>query len=246
MSSKNKDNVTTPATDNARKRWLAIVGGPVRADRRGYGAYWALVLRYDQIDRRRLRQRQRRADHAADLRHGGRHRRRRHAVRQGRAAAGAARPGRRQGRARAGRGAARASTVRDVRNLFATSCAARRRPSQLRSADLARAPSDLDAPRAPRRSSGAVSGEELQHARDAVHGAQAALLARAAAARRQPRARRPHDARRIIRTCATPPRTVRDAYLDATRAPQLPAPVVGLRRQAQRCSSASASAPARR
>src|SRR5678815_1680324 len=53
MSSKNKDNenkdnVTTPATDNARKRWLSIAAGLFVLIGAAYGAYWALVLRYDQ------------------------------------------------------------------------------------------------------------------------------------------------------------------------------------------------------
>jgi membrane fusion protein (multidrug efflux system) len=114
-------------------------------------------------------------------------------------------------------------TVRDVRNLFATS-------SQLaadvdmRQSDLAKAQSDL----ARRRSlgvSGAVSGEELQHAVDAVKAAQAALNAE----QQQLAANRA----RVDGTTLTDHPQVRDAaaavhsaYLTLART-ELPAPVSG-------------------
>src|SRR5207302_1196646 len=69
-----------------------------------------------------------------------------------------------------------ARTVRDVRNLFATS-AQLEAAVQQRQTDLAAAQSDL-ARRQRLGTSGAVSGEELQHAIDAVKASQAALLAR--------------------------------------------------------------------
>src|ERR1700724_2846184 len=68
-----------------------------------------------------------------------------------------------------------ARTVRDVRNLYATS-AQLEAAAQQRTTDLQAAQSDL-ARRQRLGSSGAVSGEELQHALDAVKAAQAALLA---------------------------------------------------------------------
>ena len=67
-----------------------------------------------------------------------------------------------------------ARTVREVRNLFATS-AQLQAAVQLRESDLAMAQKDL-ARRERLGNSGAISSEELQHARDAVRSAQAALL----------------------------------------------------------------------
>src|SRR5215467_1106417 len=66
-----------------------------------------------------------------------------------------------------------ARTVRDVRNLFATSSQLEA-TVQVRQTDLAAAQSDL-ARRSQLGVSGAVSGEELQHARDTVRAAQASL-----------------------------------------------------------------------
>jgi len=63
-----------------------------------------------------------------------------------------------------------ARTVRDVRGLFATT-AQLRASLDMRSADVARATEDLNR-RQRLASSGAVSGEELQHARDALTSAQ--------------------------------------------------------------------------
>src|SRR6201992_2677871 len=68
-----------------------------------------------------------------------------------------------------------AKTVREVRNLFATT-AQLQAAVEVRQTDLATAENDL-ARRAQLGKSGAVSGEELQHARDAVKAAQNALLA---------------------------------------------------------------------
>jgi len=68
-----------------------------------------------------------------------------------------------------------AKTVRQVRNLFATTSELRANV-ELRRTDLARAQSDY-ARRARLESTGAISQEELQHADDAVKAAQAALLA---------------------------------------------------------------------
>jgi membrane fusion protein, multidrug efflux system len=116
-----------------------------------------------------------------------------------------------------------ARTVRDVRNLFATS-AELEAAVELRRTDLAAAQSDLQ-----RRQhlgvSGAVSGEELQHSLDAVKAAQAALLQ----AEQQLAANR---ARVDGTTLADHPQVrdaaaaVRNAYLTLART-ELPAPVSG-------------------
>ncbi|HWM71224.1 MAG TPA: efflux RND transporter periplasmic adaptor subunit [Steroidobacteraceae bacterium] len=67
-----------------------------------------------------------------------------------------------------------AKTVREVRNMFATS-AQLRAAVELRQSDLAMAQKDL-ARRERLGNSGAISNEELQHARDSVRGAEAALM----------------------------------------------------------------------
>jgi membrane fusion protein, multidrug efflux system len=68
-----------------------------------------------------------------------------------------------------------AKTVREVRNLFATS-AQLRAAVELRQSDLAMAQKDL-ARRERLGNSGAISTEELQHARDSERSAEAALMA---------------------------------------------------------------------
>ncbi|HET7757896.1 MAG TPA: efflux RND transporter periplasmic adaptor subunit [Steroidobacteraceae bacterium] len=114
-------------------------------------------------------------------------------------------------------------TVRDVRNLYATS-AQLAADVALKETELARARSDLER-RSRLGASGAVSGEELQHARDAVHAAQAAL----AASRQQLAATRARvDGTTIedhpqVRAAAA---AVRNAYLTYSRT-ELPAPVSG-------------------
>src|SRR2546430_7245380 len=117
-----------------------------------------------------------------------------------------------------------ARTVRDVRNLFATSSQLEAAVQQ-RQTDLSAAQSDL-ARRQHLGASGAVSGEELQHALDAVKAAQAGLLA----AQQQLAANRA----RVDGTTLTdhPPvrdaaAAVRNAYLTLART-ELPAPVAGL------------------
>jgi membrane fusion protein, multidrug efflux system len=116
-----------------------------------------------------------------------------------------------------------ARTVRDVRNLFATS-AQLAADVRLKQTDLAAAQADL-ARRLRLGTSGAVSGEELQHARDRVQAAQAALLA----AQEQLVANR---ARVDNTTLADHPQVraaaaaVRNAYLSYSRT-ELPAPVSG-------------------
>jgi membrane fusion protein (multidrug efflux system) len=67
-----------------------------------------------------------------------------------------------------------AKTVREVRNLFATS-AQLRAAVEMRQSDLAMAQKDL-ARRERLGNSGAISNEELQHARDSARSAEAALM----------------------------------------------------------------------
>jgi membrane fusion protein (multidrug efflux system) len=116
-----------------------------------------------------------------------------------------------------------ARTVREVRNLFATT-------AQLRAAvdghqtDLARAEEDFTR-RQRLGASGAVSGEELQHARDSVRSAQAAL----AAAQQQLEANRARTDRTTVEDhpdVKAGAARVRDAYLTYART-TLPAPVAG-------------------
>ena len=116
-----------------------------------------------------------------------------------------------------------ARAVRDVRNLYATS-AQLGANVQLRQTDLAAAESDL-ARRKRLGASGAISGEELQHATDAVKAAHAGLLA----AEQQLAANRARvDGTTLkdhpqVRDAAA---AVRNAYLTLART-ELPAPVAG-------------------
>jgi membrane fusion protein, multidrug efflux system len=117
-----------------------------------------------------------------------------------------------------------ADTVREVRSVFA-------RTDQLRSevavrdVDLAKANADLDR-REGLAQSGAVSAEEVQHARDSVRGAESAL----AAAREELAG---HRALIDETSVASHPKVaqaaaaVRAAYLDYRRA-EIPAPVSGV------------------
>ena len=116
-----------------------------------------------------------------------------------------------------------ARTVRDVRNLFATTSQLQA-TVQVRQTDLAAAQSDL-ARRQQLGASGAVSGEELQHAKDAVKAAQASLLAAeqqlvANKARVDNTTLEDHPQ---VRDAAA---AVRNAYLTLSRT-ELPAPVAG-------------------
>ena len=116
-----------------------------------------------------------------------------------------------------------ASTVRQVRNLFATN-AELRADVQVRRTALIQAQSDYER-RARLARTGAVSGEDLQHARDAVRAAQAAL----AAAEQRLAANRAWVANTTV---ATNPKVqsaaaaVHAAYLTYART-ILPAPVSG-------------------
>jgi membrane fusion protein, multidrug efflux system len=116
-----------------------------------------------------------------------------------------------------------ARTVREVRNLFSTS-AQLAATLQVREADLATATEDL-ARRERLSNSGAISGEELQHARDAYRASQAAVLS----ARQQLVANRARvdgtsvDNHPDVQNVAA---SVRAAYLAYART-SLPAPVSG-------------------
>src|SRR5579863_7066816 len=116
-----------------------------------------------------------------------------------------------------------ARTVRDVRNLFATTSQLEANV-QVHATELAAAQSDLDR-REHLGASGAVSGEELRHALDAVKAARANLLA----AQQQLAANR---ARVDNTTLENHPQVrdaaaaVRNAYLTLSRT-ELPAPVSG-------------------
>jgi len=116
-----------------------------------------------------------------------------------------------------------AKTVRSVRNLRATSTEGEANVTVRRS-ELRKAEQDL-ARRRSVESSGAVSGEELQHAVDAVNSARAALDA----AQKQSEAQRAmvdrsdvHDHPDVLAAAAR----VREAYLALTRT-EVPAPIAG-------------------
>jgi membrane fusion protein (multidrug efflux system) len=114
-------------------------------------------------------------------------------------------------------------TVREVRGLFANTAELKAKVD-VRSADVARATDDLER-RQRLASSGAVSGEELQHAQNALASATAALIAsQQELAGNQARVDRTTVASHPdVRAAAA---QVHDAYLDVSRT-QLPAPVSG-------------------
>jgi len=134
-----------------------------------------------------------------------------------------------------------AKTVRQVRNLYATS-------SQLQAAvavhdaELSKAKDDL-ARRERLMSSGAVSGEELQHARDALRSAEAASNA----ARQQLAAQQALVDRTTVEEhpdVKAAAAKVREAYLAYSRT-EIPAPVAGYvaKRSVQLGQRVSAGAP---
>jgi membrane fusion protein, multidrug efflux system len=134
-----------------------------------------------------------------------------------------------------------AKTVREVRNLFSTT-AQLQAAVAVRQTDLAQAQSDL-ARREQLGKSGAVSGEELQHARDAVKAAQSALLAaqQQLAANRARIDRTTLENHPDVRNAAA---VVRNAYINYART-VLPAPVSGFvaRRNVQLGQRVSPGAP---
>ena len=134
-----------------------------------------------------------------------------------------------------------ARTVRAVRNLLATSEGLQANVAQ-RKSDLEKAEQDL-ARRKQVEDIGAVSGEEMQHARDAVAAARAAYEA----ARQQSQAQRALVERTSIEThpdVQNAAARVREAYLTLGRT-TLPAPVSGIvaRRTVQVGQRVSPGAP---
>ena len=116
-----------------------------------------------------------------------------------------------------------AKTVRSVRTLRATSTEGEANVT-LRRAELRKAEQDL-ARRRSVEASGAVSGEELQHAVDAVNASRAALAAaeqQLAAQRAQVDRTDVHDHPDVLAAAAR----VREAYLGLSRT-ELPAPIAG-------------------
>jgi len=223
-----------------RKLWLAIVAGAFVAIGAAYGAYWATVLRYSQstddayVNGNVVQITPQisgtvvsiAADDTQFVKAG------QPLVRLDQADAKVALD---QAEAQL------AKTVREVRNLFATT-AQLQAAVQLRQTDLSQAQADL-ARRVQLGKSGAVSGEELQHARDAVKGAESALLAaqQQLAANRARIDRTTLEDHPDVRNAAA---AVRNAYLNYART-TLPAPVSGFvaRRNVQLGQRVSPGAP---
>jgi len=214
--------VAEPATNTRRRRWLLIVAGSVAVVGVAYGAYWAHALRYHQSTNDAyvsgnvvqitpqisgtvvaIRADDTQFVNARQL-----------LVQLDEADARVALD---EAEAQL------AKTVREVRNLYATS-AQLQATVQVRESDLATAIQDL-ARRERLGSSGAISSEELQHARDAVKSVRAAF----SSAQQELAA---HRARIDGTTLERHPdvlnaaAAVRSAYLTFART-QLPAPVSG-------------------
>jgi membrane fusion protein (multidrug efflux system) len=212
----------TPDLATQRRRWLAIIGASLAVIGLGYGSYWALAARYrqstndayvngnvvqitPQISGTVV------AISADDTQF-----------------VNAGQPLVRLDEADARVAlelaeAQLAKTVREVRNLFATS-AQLQATVELRQADLSMQLQDL-ARRERLGSSGAISSEELQHARDIVRAGQAGLNA----ARQElaaHRARVDHTTLEQHPDVVGAAATVRNAYLNYDRT-RLPAPVSG-------------------
>ncbi|HSC22330.1 MAG TPA: HlyD family efflux transporter periplasmic adaptor subunit [Casimicrobiaceae bacterium] len=208
--------------NGTRKRWLAIVGGAFAIVGLAYGAYWAIVLRYEQstddayVSGNVVQITPQIAGTVVKIA----------AEDTQFVEAGTplveldpsdARIALEQADAKL------AKTVRDVRGLFATT-AELKANVDMRNAEVARASEDL-ARRERLARSGAVSGEELQHARDALTSARAAL----AATQQQLAANRARVERTTVENhpdVLGAAAQVHDAYLDLART-TLPAPVSG-------------------
>ena len=211
---------TAPA--DTRKRWLAIVIAAVVLIGAAYGGYWAIALRYKQstddayVSGNVVQITPQVAGtvvgiNADDTQF----------VKAGQTLVqldpADARIALEQAEANLGK------TVRDVRGLFATT-AQLKATADMHDAEVARATEDLHR-RERLANSGAVSGEELQHARDALTSARAALIA-------SQQELAAHQARIDRTTVSSHPDVraaaaqVQDAYLEVART-QLPAPVSG-------------------
>jgi len=212
----------SPAAPTQRKRWLAIVVGVFAVIGIAYGAYWAIALRYvqttddayvngnvvqitPQISGTVV------AIGADDTQF----------VTAGRTLVQLDQADAKVALDQAD--AQLAKTVREVRSLFATS-AQLQAAVTMRQSDVAKANEDLTR-RERLASSGAVSGEELQHARDASNSARAALVA----AQQELEANRARVDRTTVQNhpdVLNAAARVRDAYLTYSRT-ALPAPVSG-------------------
>ena len=220
------DGASTPSDNtpprNARKRWLAIVIGAFVVIGGIYGGYWATALRYEQstddayVSGNVVQITPQipgtvvsiAADDTQFVNAGDT------LVQLDPADAKIALE---QADAKLGK------TVREVRGLFATTAELKAKVD-VRSADVARATDDLER-RQRLASSGAVSGEELQHAQNALASAKAALIAsQQELVGNQARVDRTTVANHpdVLAAAAQ----VHDAYLDVSRT-QLPAPVSG-------------------
>jgi len=217
-------NAATATTNNARtrRRWLAIVAGAFALIGAAYTTYWALVLRYSQStddayvsgnvvqitpqvagtvvkiaadDTQFVRA----GDTLVDL------------------DPADAKLALEQADAKLAR------TVREVRGMFATN-GQLQATVDMRDAELARVTEDLRR-RERLAAAGAVSGEELQHAQNALAAARAALVA-AQQALAANQARTEHTAVANHPDVLAAAAQVHDAYLDLART-RLPAPVSG-------------------
>jgi membrane fusion protein (multidrug efflux system) len=217
------DSTTTPApAANTRRRSLGLIAGVIAVAALAYGGYWTLALRYHQstndayVNGNVVQITPQVSGTVVAIR----------ADDTQFVSAGQALVQLDEADARVALDQAEAQlarTVREVRNLFATS-AQLQAAVELRASDLATASQDL-ARRERLATSGAISSEELQHARDAVKGVQASL----AAAQQELTA---HRARVDGTTLENHPdvlsaaAAVRSASLSYART-RLPAPVAG-------------------
>ena len=205
-----------------RKRWLAIVGGIVATVGVAYGVYWALALRYVQstddayVSGNVIQMTPQisgtvvaiSADDTQFVKAG------QTLVQLDPADAKVALE---QAEAQL------AKTVREVRNLFATTAQLRAAVTQ-RQSDVTKVEEDL-ARRERLAASGAISGEERQHAHDAADSARAALVA-AQQALAAGRARVDNTTVENHPDVQNAAAHLREAYLNYART-ELPAPVSG-------------------
>jgi membrane fusion protein (multidrug efflux system) len=205
-----------------RARWLAIAIGAFALIGAGYGAYWAIALRYEQstddayVNGNVVQITPQIAGTVVSIAADDTQ-----FVKTGQTLVqldpADARIALDQAEAKLGK------TVREVRGLFATT-AQLRAALEVRNADVARATEDLNR-RERLAASGAVSGEELQHARDALTAARAAQVA----AQQELEANRARTDRTTIAShpdVQAASAQVHDAFLEVART-QLPAPVSG-------------------
>jgi membrane fusion protein, multidrug efflux system len=213
---------TAPAPSTARKKWLAIVIAAFAVLGAAYGAYWATTLRYRQstddayVSGNVVQITPQISGTVVSIA----------ADDTQFVTAGQTLVQLDQADAKVALDQAEAQlakTVREVRNLFATT-AQLQAVVEIRESELARANDDL-ARRDRLATSGAISGEEQQHARDAVNASKAALLA----AQQQVAANRARVDRTTVENhpdVLNAAAHVRDAYLTYGRT-ALPAPVSG-------------------